>query len=126
MQTRSWLPAFLRADAALNFAGMLTLLLAARPVADVVGLEATWPLYALAAVFAVNGVELLLTARDPKPGMLTALAVLDAVFIAVVLAYALSADGAETWARWTIVLIAGATVVTMSAKLLSRRTPAVA
>lgn len=121
MQTRRWLPAFLRADALLNFVGTLTLLVAAGPVADVVGLSDTWPLYALAAVFAVNGVELVLTAREPKAGMLTTLAVVDAVFIALVVAYAVSAEGAETWARAAMLLTATATLVTMTAKLTGRR-----
>lgn len=121
MHTRPWLPGFLRADALLNFLGTLTLLVAAGPVAEVVGLSDTWPLYALAAVFAVNGVELLLTARDPKPGMLVALAAVDAVFIALVVGYTVSAEGAESWARAVMMFIAAATVGTMSGKLLARR-----
>lgn len=126
MQNRPWIPAFLRFDAALNVVGALVLVAAAAPLADVLGLAARWPLHAVAALFAVNGVELALTARDPRPGMLTALAVIDAVFVALVLAHAATAQGAEPWARWAVVAVAVATIVTAAAKLAGRRAPALA
>ncbi|HWH33303.1 MAG TPA: hypothetical protein VNU01_11600 [Egibacteraceae bacterium] len=126
MRTRPWIPAFLRFDAALNAAGVLVIVVAAAPLAGALGLSARRPLYAVAALLAVNGVELVLTARAPRPGMLTALALIDAAFVVLVLGYAATAQGAETWARWALVAVADATIVTAAAKLVGRRAPALA
>lgn len=122
MQVRPWLSSVLRFDAALNLAGVVVLAVLGGTLAGVLGLEQTWPLYVVAALLAVNGIEVAMAARDPRPGLLLALAVFDFVFVAAVLAFAATGDGIETWARAALVVIAAATVVTGEAKLIGRKT----
>lgn len=121
MQTPTWLPSVLRFDAALNAAGVVILAVLGNRIADVLGLEQTWPLYVVAVLFAVNGIEVAMAARDPRPGLLLALALADFVFVAVVVAFAATGDGIESWARIALYAIAAATVATGEAKLLGRR-----
>lgn len=121
MQVRPWLPSVLRFDAALNFAGVVVLAVLGGTLADVLGLDRTWPLYVVAALLAVNGIEVAMAARDPRPGLLLVLAVFDFVFVAAVLAFAATGDGIQTWARAALLVIAAATVVTGEAKLIGRR-----
>lgn len=124
MHTRTWLPGLLRFDALLNWAGALVAVAAAGPVAEALGLTVRWPLYALAVVFLVNGALVWRAAAEPRPGLLMALAEVDFLFVAGVLAAALFAlPEAETWARVALVVIAAATTLTGAAKLLGR-TPA--
>jgi hypothetical protein len=73
------------------------------------------------ALFAVNGIEVAMAARDPRPGLLLALALVDFAFVAVVAAFAATGDGIETWARGALYVIAAATVATGEAKLIGRR-----
>jgi hypothetical protein len=121
MQTPTWLPSVLRFDAALNAAGMVILALLGGRIADVLGLEQAWPLYVVAALLAVNGIEVAMAARDPRPGLLLLLAVFDFAFVAAVVAFAATGDGIESWARIALYVIAAATVVTGEAKLLGRK-----
>lgn len=88
MQTRPWVPSVLRFDAVLNALGVLVLVLFGGPVASILGLPSTWPLYVVATLLAVNGIEVAMAARDPRSGLLLALAVFDFVFVAAVLAFA--------------------------------------
>lgn len=121
MQTPTWLPSVLRFDAALNAAGVVILAVLGGGIADVLGLDAAWPLYVVAALLAVNGIEVAMAARDPRPGLLLVLAVFDFAFVAAVVAFAATGDGIESWARIALYVIAAATVVTGEAKLLGRK-----
>lgn len=127
MNGKTWLPALLRFDALLNAVGAAVAFAAAGPVADVLGLSARWPLYALGVVFAVNGLLVWRAAGEPRPALLVLLAEVDFVFVAGVLAAALFAlPDAQTWARAALVVIAAATTLTGAAKLMGRRGPALA
>lgn len=121
MQARPWLAPLLRFDAGLNFAGVLVLAVLGGRIADVLGLPSTWPLYAVAALLALNGIEVAMAARDPRPGLLLMLAAFDFVFVAAVLAFVAVGEGIQTWARVALVVIAAATIVTGEAKLIGRR-----
>lgn len=121
MHIRPFIPSLLRADAVLNAGGALVLLALGGPLRDALGLAAAWPLYVVAALLLANGAELALTARDPRPAMLSVLAAVDFAFAVAVLAYAAVATGAEPWARWALVIVADATLVVGAAKLLGRR-----
>lgn len=127
MNGMTWLPGLLRFDALLNAVGAVAAFAAAGPLADVLGLSARWPLYALGAVFAVNGWLVWRAAGEGGTGLLTLLAEVDFVFVAGVLAAALFAlPDAETWARAALVVIAAATTMTGAVKLMGRRSAALA
>ena len=122
MNDTAWLPGLLRFDALLNALGAVTAFAFAGPLADVLGMSARWPLYALGVVFVVNGWLVWRAASEPRPGLLMLLAEVDFVFVAGVLAAALFAlPDAETWARIALVVIAAATTLTGAAKLMGRR-----
>lgn len=127
MNGKTWLPGLLRFDALLNAVGAVVAFAAAGPVADVLGLSARWPLYALGVLFAVNGWLVWRAAAEGGAGLLTLLAEVDFVFVVGVLAAVLFAlPDAETWARAALVVIAAATTLTGTAKLVGRRSPALA
>lgn len=121
MQTRPWLPSLLRFDAGLNVAGVLAIAALGGWMADVLGLSSAMPLYVVAALLLVNGAEVAMAARNPRPGLLLALALFDFAFVAAVVAFAATGDGIETWARGVLFATAAATVATGEAKLIGRR-----
>lgn len=105
----------LRADAILNIAGAVVLVAGAPTWASVLGLDQTWPIFAFAVLFLVNGTEIWMTSRSERlnAGWLWGLAAVDFAFTAFALAVAVTDPlGAETWARWTLALIGDAAAVT--------------
>lgn len=91
----------LRLDAAANLAGAVAVAAAASVLAQPLGLDAAWPLYVLAAIMAVYGLDQWVTAPDPGTAAVVAFVVVDVLFAAGVIGWALAdPGGAETWARW--------------------------
>lgn len=115
----------LRIDAAANVAAALGCLVAAGPLADLLRLDATWPVTALAAVFAANGIACwrAAAAGEPDPTALRRLAVVDGVFAAAVGLLALTdPTGMAVRTRWALGGLADLSLVVGAAKLLTSRT----
>ena len=70
----------LRTDAVANVALAVITALFANQVAEALGV-AIWPIYALALLMAVNGVELWMTPRSVYPTAVVVFAVVDAIFV---------------------------------------------
>jgi hypothetical protein len=124
--TRTRLATFvLRIDAAANLAAALACLVAAGPLADVLRLDAAWPVVALAVVFAANGVacwRAAAAAGQPDPSALRRLAAVDVVFAAAVGLLALTdPTGMASGTRWALGGLADLTLVVGAAKLLTSR-----
>lgn len=116
------LTTLLRLDAAANVAGAIALFAAAAWLAGPIGLGSTWPLWLVAVLFVVNGIENALVARRTTTAGLTGLVAVDLVFAIAVLGIAVTdPTGAETWARWGMAGLAGITAAVGIAKVVGRR-----
>lgn len=114
----------LRVDAAANLAAALACLALAGGVADLLGLGARWPVVALAAVLAANGLACWRAAASGAPDRvaLRGLAVVDAVFAVAVGALALAdPTGMAAATRWVLAGVADVALLVGVAKLFAAR-----
>lgn len=129
MTTERLAPLVLRLDAGANAALALAIGTAAPLLVEAGGLEASWPLGALAVLLAGNGVACWRAAARPTPAALVALAGVDLVFAAVIGGLALAdPTAADVWLRWGAAGMADVVAVVGLAKLWWARAlrPAVA
>lgn len=100
----------------------LALLAGAGPLTAAAGLDASWPMWALGAVFVLYGVENLAVARRPGHRAVGILAGVDVGFAAVAAAVAaVGLPGAEPWIRIGLLVLAAASLGMGAAKLVARR-----
>lgn len=112
----------LHADAAVNAAAGLALVTAADVFVAPLGLTTVWPLRLLGALLVVYGVENALVARNPTRHAILGLVAVDAAFTAGVVALAIvDPTGAETWLRWTLIVVAGLAAMMGIAKAVTGR-----
>lgn len=101
----------LQLDGVANAGAGLGLVLAAAWFAGPLGVGAL-PLRIAGLVFVAYGIENLLVARSITPRGLLGLAVVDGAFAVLALGFALSdPTAADTWARWTIAVVADLSLV---------------
>ena len=118
----------LRLDAIANGAIAVALLIAARPLADAANFSSTWPLLVVAALLAANGVACWAAARSAAPALVRELGIVDVVFTAAVMAFAvLDPTAAGGWLRAALATLAGAVGIVGAIKLVgANRLPDIA
>jgi hypothetical protein len=93
----------LRLDAVANLGLAVALVIAARPLADALGLAAAWPLLLVAGGLVANGAMCWASSGEPRASRLRRLAAVDVVFALAVLAMAAWNPGGATGpVRWML------------------------
>lgn len=111
MENTSRTATVLAIDASANVVAGVGVIAASSLLAAPMGLTATWPLWILGIVLLGYGAENELVRRRPSRRGLAGLIAVDIGFAVAVLAFAIvDPTAAETWMRWSLAVVADASL----------------